>query len=103
DLLAAKTLARIPVIPVRFEISGVRLAKMAAMSQPLQFRLRTLFWLTAAVAALCTVLPRLLREFEPFRRFIGENGWVFLPAAALLAFHIGRVLFALRRFRNSGL
>ncbi len=78
-------------------------AKMAAMSQPFQFRLRTIFWLTAAVAALCMVLPRLLREFDPFRRFMSENGWLFLPAAALLALHIGRLLFALRRFRNSQL
>lgn len=76
---------------------------MAAMSQPFQFRLRTIFGLTAAVAALCMVLPRLSREFEPFRRFMSENGWLFLPAAALLAVHISRVLFALRRFRDAEL
>jgi hypothetical protein len=73
------------------------------MSQPFQFRLLTIFRLTAAVGVLCMVSPPILREFDSFRRFMSENGWVFLPAAALLAFHIGRVLFALRRFRNSGL
>lgn len=74
---------------------------MAAMSQPFQFRLRTLFWLTAAVAVLCLISPPLLREIGPFRRFMSENGGVFPPAAALLAFHIGRVLFAYGRFRDS--